>query len=630
MKLMIKKFFLNRKTAIFAVLSIIIPFIIYILTLEPKLIGGDTSWFALQILEMSPMVPTGYPVFSMLGKLFTFLPVGDIAFRLNLFSAVFGALTALVLFLALNRMTKNSFVSFISSMTFAFTLPFWEVANRLEFDTLHTFFLALVFFSAVLYNENRTRKYLYLFSFCWGLSLTNHPLAFFLVPAIVLYVIIIDPSVFKSARAILLSILYLILPLLSYLYIMVRSLQGHGQVDTPLKLFYYVTGRGVTGDLHGGRFGGRELLSVLGVIGDYLRIAYDTYGIILLIIALAGFVFLIRKNIKFALCTLLLVIMNITIPPLYAGYALRNYFLNSMIVFSFYIAFGMLVILDGAVFLFDRTSLKRRSPKVSRILRYCLVAVVAVSFILLPSCLILENYNILDRSEPEGVYKFWDEAFSNIESNSRVYVLAKSTNVGKYVNEYVYGEKDIDYIWHKDPESYTVENMTEDVNDGLNVYFVGNRAALKKIFNAEQVGESYYWEWQDEELALFKVIEPVANIEVSYYTDSRQRRFGESFNVEYTVRNKNRSSIMISSFELELPQNIEFIKIMPDGDIRQDPGLSRGMYMWVGDYIIEGESEINLIVELRGTAPGQLPVKFRLTTNDFYIKCDDIEIEIQD
>jgi len=325
---MIKKFFINRKTAIFAVLAFVIPFIIYILTLERKLIGGDTSWFVLQILEMSPMVPTGYPVFSMLGKLFTFLPVGDIAFRLNLFSAVFGALTASVLFLALNRMTKNSFVSFISSMIFAFTLPFWEVANRLEFDTLHTFFLALVFFSAVLYNEKRTRKYLYLFAFCWGLSLTNHPLAFFLVPAIVLYVIIVDPAVFKSARAILISILYLILPLLSYLYIMVRSLQGYGQVDTPLKLFYYVTGRGVTGDLHGGRFGGRELLSVLGVIGDYLRIAYETYGIILLIMALAGFVFLIRKNIKFALCTLLLVIMNITIPPLYAGYALRNYFLN--------------------------------------------------------------------------------------------------------------------------------------------------------------------------------------------------------------------------------------------------------------------------------------------------------------
>ena len=290
----------------------------------------------------------------------------------------------------------------------------------------------------------------------------------------------------------------------------------------------------------------------------------------------------------------------------------------------------MLVILNGAVFLFDRTSLKRRPPKLSRILRYCLTAAIAVSFVLLPSCLILENYNTLDRSEPEGVYEFWDEAFSNIESNSRIYVLAKSTNVGKYVNEYVYGEKDIEYIWHKDPESYTVENMIKDINDGLDVYFVGNRGALENIFNAEQVGESYYWEWQDEELALFKVIEPVVNIEISYHTDSLQRSFGESFNVEYTVSNKNRSSITISSFELELPQNIEFIKTMPDGDVSQDPGLSRGMYMWVGNYIIEGESEINLIVELRGVAPGQLPVKFRLTTNDFYIESDDIEMEIKD
>jgi hypothetical protein len=625
----VKKFFLNRKTVIFSILSFIIPFIIYILTLERKLVGGDTSWFALQILEMSLMVPTGYPVFSMLEKLFTFIPIGDIALRLNLFSAVFGALTILVLFLAIKRITKNHFVSFISSMIFAFIVPFWEVANRLEFDTLQTFFMALVIFSAILYNENKTRKYLYFFSFCLGLSLTNHPLAFFLVPVIVLYVIIVNHAIFKSARAIFISLLYFALPLLSYMYLPVRSLQGYGEVTTPLKLFYYVTGRGVTGELHGGSFGDKNLSLIIKVIKDYLGMIYNDYGILLLIIALAGFIFLIRKNIKFALCTFLLVILNIIVPPLYAGHALRNYLLNSFIVFSFYTAFGLLFIYRGAIFLFDKLSGNREKLKIIKFLKYSLVVIILICFALLPSCLVLKNYATLDRSEPGDVYKFWEEAFSNMESGSRIYVLARSTNIGKYVNKYVYGEKNIEYISHKVPE-FTVENMMEALDNNITVYFVDISGALEPVFNAEQVGKTYSWDRYNEVLKLFKVTEPKVNIEVSYSTDSYVRKFGEKFTIEYTIENKNKKSTKISSLELELPGNIEFVGTGSSGYINQDPGLSRGIYMWVSDsYIIEGESSINIIVELRGTAPGRAPVKFRLTTNKVYIECDDIEIEIK-
>ena len=169
------------KFYIIAVLSFLIPFLVYLLTLERKLIGGDTTWYALQIPEMYVMVPTGYPTFSLLGKLFTFLPIGDLAFRLNLFSAVFGGFTILFLFLAVNRLVKNEFISLAASLIFAFLNSFWHVANRLEFDTLNSFFIVLVLYSAVLYTQVRKRKFLYLFFFSLGLSLTNHPIALFVV-----------------------------------------------------------------------------------------------------------------------------------------------------------------------------------------------------------------------------------------------------------------------------------------------------------------------------------------------------------------------------------------------------------------------------------------------------------------
>ena len=625
----IKKLIVDKRIVIFSVFSFLIPFVIYILTMELKLVGGDTGWYANQIPEMTLMVPTGYPTFSMFLKLFTYVPISDVAYRLNLFSVIFGALTTLFLFLAINKLLKNEFISFISSMIFAFIVPFWSVANRLEFDTLNTFFIILLIFSAIVYSENKTRKFLYFFFFCLGLSLTNHPLTFFLVPAIALYVIIINPRIFKSLKAIFISAGFFILPLLSYFYLYIRSLQGYGEVNTLLRLFYYVTGRGVTGEIHGGSFGDKDISLILKVIKDYLNILYSTYGILLIIIAVIGFIFLVRKYKKFGICTFLLIIFNFIVPPLYIGHANPNYLLGPMIVISFYIAFGLLSILNGAVFLFDKSLKNREMLKIDRFLKYFLITIILLFFIFLPLSFILEHYNELDLSEPPPIYRFWDEAFSNMESGSRVYVFARAANVGMFVDTYEYGEKEIEYIYHTNPR-YTLDDMIEGLEKNIPVYFVGNSGALRSVLSAEQIGRTYYWARYNEILRLFKVIEPLVNIEISYASDSYTREFGEKFTVEYTIKNKNKGSIKIDSLELELPYNIELIEVSPAGYINQYPGISGGIYMWVSDlYEIEGEDEINLIVELRGTSPGKSPIKFRVTTSGIYVSCDDIEMEIK-
>ena len=120
----IKYLYSRCKNIIFMVLAFSIPFVIYVLTLERKLIGGDTTWYALQIPEMNIMVPTGYPTFSMLLKLFTFLPIGDLAYRLNFFSAFFGGLTILFLFLTINKLIKNEVFSLSGSLIFSFIFPY--------------------------------------------------------------------------------------------------------------------------------------------------------------------------------------------------------------------------------------------------------------------------------------------------------------------------------------------------------------------------------------------------------------------------------------------------------------------------------------------------------------------------
>ena len=237
----LKKILYRQRVNIAAAASFMLPLVIYILTLERKVIGGDTTWYALKLPEMQVMVPTGYPAFSIIGKVFSMLPFADLAYRLNLISAIFGALTILFLFLAMVKLSNNVPASLASSLIFAFIFTYWSVASRLEFDTINSFFLALIFYSAFLYAKNPQRKYLYFFAAAAGLGLTNHPILLFVLPAIIIYVIIANPRTLKSIKAILFSILFFILPLSLYMWLPIRSLQGYGPVTTFKSLVYYVT-----------------------------------------------------------------------------------------------------------------------------------------------------------------------------------------------------------------------------------------------------------------------------------------------------------------------------------------------------------------------------------------------------
>ena len=62
-------------------------FTLYIRTLAPSLLYGDSAEFQTTAYTLGIGHPTGYPIYMLIAKLFTFLPVGEIAYRVNLFSA---------------------------------------------------------------------------------------------------------------------------------------------------------------------------------------------------------------------------------------------------------------------------------------------------------------------------------------------------------------------------------------------------------------------------------------------------------------------------------------------------------------------------------------------------------------
>src|SRR5512147_2419299 len=67
----------------------------------------DDGLFVLAARGLGLPQPPGYPLLVLLGKLFTWLPFGSLAYRVHLASAVCGAATCAVLWLVLQRLFRD-------------------------------------------------------------------------------------------------------------------------------------------------------------------------------------------------------------------------------------------------------------------------------------------------------------------------------------------------------------------------------------------------------------------------------------------------------------------------------------------------------------------------------------------
>jgi hypothetical protein len=304
-------------------------------------------------------------------------------------------------------------------------------------------------------------------------------------------------------------------PLFLYAFIPIRSIQGFGTAITLQKFIYHITGRKPTGEFHGGFYEKNSLHNVLKVIYGFLFIIYRNFGIFLLVIAVIGFIYLIRKNIKFALTSFLVIILSIAITSQYLGWVPENYALDSMLVITFYISAGFLFIYDILIIAFNKSqkkiSLKSQlntlplaDEKKFIFFKFCLLTLLFLIIFSQPILFAVNNFKKVDLSKPEGVYLFWDNVFTTIEPYSIVYLNVTSENIAEFMNLYEQQDKKIILVTQRDKD-YSLENIRENSIKGKSIYLVGNISFLKKYFSLEQKGEPYFWEKYNENLILFKV-----------------------------------------------------------------------------------------------------------------------------
>ena len=178
----------------------LVTFAIYFSTMAPTVSFWDTGEFIATSYILGIPHPPGSPLFLLIGKLFTLIPISaDIAFRMNIFSPIISAATISLLFLICNQFIDRLDIrdnikhfkmwsSLTASLTFAFTHSHWFNAVETEVYAFSGFMTALVVYLILIWSkykdEPHSAMYLMVIVYVIGLATGVHLLNLLAIPFI--------------------------------------------------------------------------------------------------------------------------------------------------------------------------------------------------------------------------------------------------------------------------------------------------------------------------------------------------------------------------------------------------------------------------------------------------------------
>jgi len=181
---------LSRRETVLACLVFVLGLVLYVRTLAPSVLLGDSSEFQVLAYTLGIAHNTGYPIYLLIGKLFTFLPVGDVAYRVNLLSAVSAAAALVEVYLIGFLLSGRRYLSLLGPLLLAINALFWWQAVIAEVYTPAAAFTGGVLLFVLLYGQNARPRNLFIAGLLGGLSLGVHTLTALAAPAVLLYLLV--------------------------------------------------------------------------------------------------------------------------------------------------------------------------------------------------------------------------------------------------------------------------------------------------------------------------------------------------------------------------------------------------------------------------------------------------------
>ncbi|MBP6715509.1 MAG: DUF2723 domain-containing protein [Acidobacteria bacterium] len=160
----------------------------YAFTLFPSVPGGDAGELIAAVATTGIPHPSGYPLYVLVTKLFTWLPVLSVAGRANLASAALASLCAALIAWVAARVTGRAWAGLAAGAAFAFSPTAWLYAISAEVFSLNNVLIAAELCvliaidrtsSATPVDRRRIDRLLVAGAFIFGLGLSNHATSLF-------------------------------------------------------------------------------------------------------------------------------------------------------------------------------------------------------------------------------------------------------------------------------------------------------------------------------------------------------------------------------------------------------------------------------------------------------------------
>jgi len=390
-------------------------FIVYVFTLAPGVVEIDSGELASVQSTLGIAHPTGYPLFTMIGHLLLKIPLPfSIIYRTNLFAALWCALGIWIIIksitLFLNNMNfagetklkpkqKKNAIQIITAanenskehillsaicagLILAFSKTFWDQSNSVEVYSLQIFLIGLIIFVTLKTYFSAINKLTdwCLFGLVLALGFSNHMTTLLLLPLPAILFFQKEKFSLTAVKKIFFSLaVFIPVMMIIYSYLPIRASQNPVMNwGNPVNIDNFL--RHVSGkQYHVWLFASME--AAKKHLGDYLAGFPSESGYIGMMAGFIGIFFSFKNNKKLFSALTLTFLFSVLYSINYDIADLASYFVTSYIIFSFFIAFGLIKLIS-----FLRDKFKKEIP----------VTAVIIVFSFLPLAL---NYADADDSD---------------------------------------------------------------------------------------------------------------------------------------------------------------------------------------------------------------------------------------
>lgn len=213
-------------------LAIILPAIAYLPTVFPTYcFFSDSGDFIAAGTLLSICHPPGYPLYCLLGKLFTTLiPFGEVSWRFGLLTALFVPLTGGVVFLLMMSLTKHVLLSLVTAWAVTLGETLWLSSIMAEVYSANLFLTMLTLLGLVYFWQTNDKRWFYTAGLSVGFGAAHH----LTLPLMAVGGLLGLVAVWKwmpirlNARDFVVAFLLVCLPLSFYAYLPIRAPKPYG------------------------------------------------------------------------------------------------------------------------------------------------------------------------------------------------------------------------------------------------------------------------------------------------------------------------------------------------------------------------------------------------------------------